>query len=705
MRRCEKSVVSDLRAGFALPSLAQCVEELVLNSIDANAKTVTVRVGVEKGFIQIADDGDGIPLASFGRLGEAYSSSKCQSLEELRNVKTFGFRGETLAALRMLAESLEVQSKHICSGYTVTKVFKRGEPLPVRSVDRLSDRGTIVIVKNLYHSLPVRQASLLSPSNLNHVCHSVKTVALIHPDVSITLRDDYGSQLVSSARGFSVTGLFASLFDCEKARKLRPVSVVRGIISISGYICRDGHINRSLQFLFINSRQVEETRIHQLLEELFQHSMITQKSVKESDINVRSLHAVYVLNLTCPSELYDITLEPGKRLVEFRDWQSVLASFEEIIQLFLRNQGLCKGYRVPFTIMPRITRQPVATLNDKELSQKLQSQATGLATSSVISCKVMRKRPEAAVSKETAVCVSCQHSGTTQSLYQVIASTPGKINSKVSEKSGSCHCPASYTSHSSSNTAKKRRFCVSNSMGDIAFNKMVSNCTDYGDNGSIHIMGECRSSHSVSSGLNAIGEALRHTALMSHPSGLFRFNKAMLSNAKVVGQVDNKFIACLINLECKGRKSETLSLVLVDQHAAHERVRLEEIQDDLVVDGALRSGRVDPPVHVRLPDGIHLQPHGLHEKLEPWGIRGSVSVQTGQIDVVIVGAPIILMKNDSCEVASFQTLKNLITELISSGQSSCPQNGWPLSLVDVLNSKACHGKMWHHLCTMCINQV
>jgi DNA mismatch repair ATPase MutL len=96
---------------------------------------------------------------------------------------------------------------------------------------------------------------------------------------------------------------------------------------------------------------------------------------------------------------------------------------------------------------------------------------------------------------------------------------------------------------------------------------------------------------------------------------------------------------------------------LVDQHAAHERVRLEEIQDDLVVDGALRSGRVDPPVHVRLPDGIHLQPHGLHEKLEPWGIRGSVSVQTGQIDVVIVGAPIILMKNDSCEVASFQTLK------------------------------------------------
>ena len=457
MRRCEKSVVSDLRAGFALPSLAQCVEELVLNSIDANAKTLTLRVGVEKGFVEIADDGDGIPLASFDHLGEAYSSSKCQSLEGLNSVKTFGFRGEALTAIRMLAESLEIQSRHFCSGYTAMKVFKRGVPLPVRFVDVLSAHGTIVIVRNLYHSLPVRQASLLSPNNLSHVCHVVKAIAFIHPNVSITLRDDYGDQLVSSARMSSISGLFASLFDSEKARKLRPVSAACGMYSISGCICRDGHANRSLQFIFVNSRLVDETRIHQLLEEMFQHSMITQRGIREIDINARSLHAVYVLNLICPAEVCDIALEPGKRLVEFRDWQSVLAVFGEMVRLFLTKQGLCKGYKEPMAIMPRAAKkQPAAALHDKELNENLRSQATDLVASSAISCKVIRKRSDAVPGKPTAVCVSCEHSGTDLSQIQVTASSaliPDKINSKVPEKLRSCP----WASHSTLSTAKRPR--------------------------------------------------------------------------------------------------------------------------------------------------------------------------------------------------------------------------------------------------------
>lgn len=53
----------------------------------------------------------------------------------------------------------------------------------------------------------------------------------------------------------------------------------------------------------------------------------------------------------------------------------------------------------------------------------------------------------------------------------------------------------------------------------------------------------------------------------------FRFNKAMLKDAQVLGQVDQKFIACLLNT---GQENDQI-LVLIDQHAAHERVRLEKL--------------------------------------------------------------------------------------------------------------------------------
>lgn len=430
MQKCEKSVVSDLRAGFTVPSLAQCVEELMLNSIDAHAKTVTVRINVERGFIQIADDGDGILPVSFDYLAEAYSSSKCGSLEDLCEVKTFGFRGEALMAIRTLAESLEIKSKHFTSGYTAVKVFKRGVSLPVRRVTDLSNQGTVVTVKNLFHCLPVRQTSLLSPGNVSHVCHVAKSIALIHSHVSIILRDDCSDILVSSVRMPSMIGMFGCLFDREKARKLRAVSAVNGVYSVSGCVCRDGHVNRSLQFVFVNSRLVQETRIHQLLELMFQQSIITQRCVGGIEVGVRALHAVYVLNLMCPAEMCDVTLEPAKRLVEFKDWQSVLSLFVEIVRSFLTREGLHRGYKVPSARLQRDTKYPAVGPSDRPSSACRPGKATSdLIASAVVSHRVTRKGCAGVADKPTAVCLSCQQSGNDRMLNRAAANCTSSFGS------------------------------------------------------------------------------------------------------------------------------------------------------------------------------------------------------------------------------------------------------------------------------------
>ena len=64
-----------------------------------------------------------------------------------------------------------------------------------------------------------------------------------------------------------------------------------------------------------------------------------------------------------------------------------------------------------------------------------------------------------------------------------------------------------------------------------------------------------------------------------------RLEKEILQRAKVLGQVDKKFIACVARSTDDDEipdpcGNENISLLIVDQHAADERVRVERFQRD-----------------------------------------------------------------------------------------------------------------------------
>ena len=396
MKRLEEAVAVPLRAGVTIPSLAQCVEELVLNSIDAHARSLTIRVSVEKGFIEIADDGDGIPATSFECLGEPYNSSKGTSLEDLTVAATYGFRGEALLAIRMLSECLEIRSRHTTSGFTSVKTFNRGVALPVRRTTEFSSRGTTVTVRKLFYNFPVRHASLLSPSNVSHVCHTVKAVLLVHPRVSVVLKDNRGDVLVTSARAASSVELFSCFFDREKARKLRAVCHFCGVYKLSGWICRDGHTNQSFQFVYVNHKLVQDDGIKELLDVLFQNSVITQRMYDGHSMSTQPLHSVYILNLLCPNDECIFTIEPGKRLVEFFDYACVLYAFRSLVSSFLARECLYRHIVVPTTVVPWNTKHQVTTVRSRQSTVTFPPRpelgaAVAAYTSLVTSQKVMRQ--------------------------------------------------------------------------------------------------------------------------------------------------------------------------------------------------------------------------------------------------------------------------------------------------------------------------
>ena len=91
----------------------------------------------------------------------------------------------------------------------------------------------------------------------------------------------------------------------------------------------------------------------------------------------------------------------------------------------------------------------------------------------------------------------------------------------------------------------------------------------------------------------------------------YAFTKDSLSEVQVLGQVDCKFIACLLDTSVGDsssgdREERSRVLVLVDQHAADERVRVERFLRTLCLGYLDRDGigvekrMLDPPLPVLL---------------------------------------------------------------------------------------------------------
>ncbi len=153
-----KDVQAQLRSGVTIFSLQQCVEELILNSIDAGATCVAVKIDIEACKLQVIDNGAGMCLEDMERVGLRYNTSKCSSLEDLENLSFYGFRGEAISSIVSLAEMVEISSRTKLSVKTFVKTFKETNALDVVEAQTVRpSAGTTVSVYNLFHSMPVRR--------------------------------------------------------------------------------------------------------------------------------------------------------------------------------------------------------------------------------------------------------------------------------------------------------------------------------------------------------------------------------------------------------------------------------------------------------------------------------------------------------------------------------------------------------------------
>ena len=358
IRVLPSNLVNQIAAGEVIERPASAVKELVENALDAGARRieVTLKAG-GKTLIAVEDDGKGMNADDLALAVERHATSKLPD-DDLFNVHFLGFRGEALPSIASVAKmaiaTRQADSENgwcleICGG-------EKGEIKPCARA-----KGTRIEVRDLFYATPARLKFLKTDSAETGACADIiSRIALANPDVSFYLYADGKKKIALEA----ATG---DLFDARLRRAAEVMGrdfsenalEVRGEregMKLSGLTSLPtfNKANTLSQYLFVNNRPVRDKLLLGALKGAY------------SGVLEHSRYPACVLFLEVDPMYVDVNVHPAKAEVRFFDQQGVRALVVggvraallagdkkgKIITIESADGGLSPNAHVPFLYAP-----------------------------------------------------------------------------------------------------------------------------------------------------------------------------------------------------------------------------------------------------------------------------------------------------------------------------------------------------------------
>jgi len=261
IRELDDATVAQIAAGEVVERPASVVKELVENSLDADAASIDVTVADGgTGRIVVADDGRGMSEENLAAAVRQHTTSKLGDASELDAVATLGFRGEALYTIGSVSR-MTVTSRPRDAGDTGAQVtVEHGDVGDVEPAGRPA--GTTVEVADLFAETPARRKYLKRPATeFAHVNRAVTRYALANPDVAVSLTHD-GREVFATTGTGDVRDAALSVYGREVAQSLVPVDATPdgSVERVHGYVSDPETTRSTREYLatYVNGRSVRD---------------------------------------------------------------------------------------------------------------------------------------------------------------------------------------------------------------------------------------------------------------------------------------------------------------------------------------------------------------------------------------------------------------------------------------------------------------
>ncbi|MFI8554773.1 DNA mismatch repair endonuclease MutL [Psychrobacter sp. NPDC077938] len=357
IKKLSPLLINQLAAGEVVTRPAAVVKELLENAIDAGATNIEVRITQGgMGLIEVVDNGVGIHPDDMIMAITRHATSKVADVANLHGITTLGFRGEALAAMAAVSR-LTLTSSHDESGI--------GRQLQVAGVlddtpkllPVVHNRGTTIVVKDLYFNVPARRGNLKSiATEFGHIETIVREVALARADVALTLFHDNKQRLSLSASATSISGnndnnnsrlplprleqaTGMALTDNALAISIDLSSLVQSSVwyddsnvnqaAISGWLWPLHHDKSDLpKLIYVNGRLVKEALISNQIRQLAQGAQLAGMG--------------YALYFDLPTQWLNINVHPSKQRIKISPLNNIMAHLGHTVRTQLKTIDVAK---------------------------------------------------------------------------------------------------------------------------------------------------------------------------------------------------------------------------------------------------------------------------------------------------------------------------------------------------------------------------
>ena len=339
----DQITIDKIAAGEVIERPASIVKELVENSIDAKAASVTVEIqdgGIS--LIRVTDNGSGIEREDIRNAFLRHSTSKIRKVEDLAHIASLGFRGEALSSISAVTRT-ELITKTKEDTFGTRYVIEGGVEQSLE--DAGAPDGTTFLVRQLFYNVPARRKFLKTPmTEAGHVQDLLMRLALSHPGVAFTFINNGQTKMRTSGNG-KLKDVIYSIYGREAAANLIELDYSMDGLVMKGYLGKPviTRGNRNFENYFVNGRYVKNAMLSKAIEDAYKDFLMQHK------------FPFVVIHFQVDGEKIDVNVHPTKMEMRFQRQQDVYNIVYEGVHRTLLEPELIPQVEAP---APKVISQP-----------------------------------------------------------------------------------------------------------------------------------------------------------------------------------------------------------------------------------------------------------------------------------------------------------------------------------------------------------